>query len=231
MVCSNSVSVSPLYRYASDHRTPILALQIVELQPEHARASSLDRRRFGEWIARNGVRDDERIIDHACTYRMETHVDYKIIGLSPDPFLSLYGLSDAALADSNAKRYRADKRPGFPDRIEIRDAEPGESVLLVNYAHQPASTPYRASHAVFVREGAVRAATFVNEVPESLQVRPLSVRAFDAGHWMVDAELCDGRDLDRVLRRFLGDGRVDYLQVHFATRGCYAARVEKIGEV
>jgi len=158
-------------------------------------------------------------------------VDYQITGLSPDSFLSLYGLSDAALADRNAKRYRADKRPGFPDRIEIRDVEPGESVLLVNYAHQAAPTPYRASHAVFVREGASRAATFVNEVPESLQARPLSVRAFDAEHWMVDAALCEGHHLDGLLRRFLADGKVEYLQVHFATRGCYAARVEKIGEI
>jgi hypothetical protein len=154
-------------------------------------------------------------------------MDYKITGLSPQPFLALYGLSDAELAERNVKRYRADKRPGFPDRIEIRDVEPGENVLLVNYVHQAGSTPYRASHAVFVREGAEQTATFFNEIPESLKLRPLSVRAFDAGHWMVDADLCDGQDLDGLVRRFLGNGNVDYLQVHFAKRGCYAARVER----
>lgn len=154
-------------------------------------------------------------------------MDYKITGLSPQPFLALYGLSDAELAERNVKRYRADKRPGFPDRIEIRDVEPGENVLLVNYVHQAGSTPYRASHAVFVREGAEQTATFFNEIPESLKLRPLSVRAFDAGHWMVDADLCDGQDLDGLMRRFLGNGNVDYLQVHFAKRGCYAARVER----
>ena len=146
-------------------------------------------------------------------------MNYRIIGLSPEPFLHLYGLSDAALAERNARRYRADTRPGFPDL--------GESVLLVNFIPQAAATPYRASHAVFVREGAQRAITVENEVPEALRVRPLSVRAFDAAHWMVDAALCDGERLDEPLQRFLAKEDVDYLQVHFAQRGCYAARVER----
>jgi hypothetical protein len=154
-------------------------------------------------------------------------MDYQIKGLSPEPFRALYGLSDKALADLHAKRYRVDARPGFPDRIEVRDVDAGDHVLLVNYIHQCGSNPYRASHAVFVREGAERAAVFPNEVPPALQVRPLSVRAFDASHWMVDAELCDGRDLDGLVRRLLANEAVDYLQVHFAKRGCYAARVER----
>jgi hypothetical protein len=78
-----------------------------------------------------------------------------------------------------------------------------------------------------VREGAERSAVFLNEVPEALKVRPLSVRAFDADHWMVDGDLCEGRDLDSLVRRFLAHDAVDYLQVHFAKRGCYAARVER----
>jgi hypothetical protein len=78
-----------------------------------------------------------------------------------------------------------------------------------------------------VREGAERTAVFLNEAPEALKVRSLSVRAFDADHWMVDADLCEGRDLDDLVRRLLTYDTVDYLQVHFAKRGCYAARVER----
>jgi len=154
-------------------------------------------------------------------------MNYQIRGLSPEPFVALYGLSDEALAERRARRYRANARPGFPDRIELRDVDPGTDVLLVNYVHQAGSTPYRSSHAVFVREGAERAAVFRNEVPEALKVRSLSVRAFDADHWMVDADLCEGRDLDDLVRRLLTHDTVDYLQVHFAKRGCYAARVER----
>ena len=154
-------------------------------------------------------------------------MDYQIRGPSPEPFVGLYGLSNEALAERQVRRYRANARPGFPDRIEVRDVDAGDDVLLVNYVHQAGSTPYRSSHAVFVREGAERTAVFLNEVPEALTARSLSVRAFDADHWMVDADLCEGRDLENLIRRLLAHATVDYLQVHFAKRGCYAARVER----
>jgi hypothetical protein len=154
-------------------------------------------------------------------------MNFRIQGLSPQPFLSLYGLSDEELAARGAKRYVANAKPGFPDRIEMRDAEPGESVILVNYVHQPADTPYRASHAVFVREGAQKAYDAVNEIPEVLRLRPISIRAFNSSHWMVDGEVCDGRDLDGVIQKLLADSEVAYLHAHFARRGCYAARIER----
>lgn len=78
---------------------------------------------------------------------------YRITGLAPEPFLELYGLDDAELAARGAKRYIVDKTPGFPDRIEMRDLKLGERAILVNYTHQPANTPYRSSHAIFVGEG------------------------------------------------------------------------------
>ena len=154
-------------------------------------------------------------------------MDFRVTGLSPEPFMHLYGLSDPELAVRGAKRYLVDAYPGFPDRIEVRDAEWGESVLLVNHVHQPGETPFKASHAIFVREGAERAYDAVNEVPEVLRVRPLSVRAFNTCHWMVDADLCDGQLIEPLIEKFLADPQVNYLQVHFAKRGCYAARIER----
>jgi hypothetical protein len=50
-------------------------------------------------------------------------VDFQVTGLSPEPFQYLYGLSDEELALRGVKRYIADKKPGFPDRIEMRDAD------------------------------------------------------------------------------------------------------------
>jgi Protein of unknown function (DUF1203) len=155
-------------------------------------------------------------------------MNFRIQGLSPEPFLPLYGLSDEQLARHGAKRYLADKKPGFPDRIELRDADLCEPLLLVNYVHQSADTPYRASHAIFVREGATRPYDAVNEIPEVLKARMISLRAFDSDHWMVGAELCDGRDLAAGIQRLLVDSQAVYLQAHFALRGCYAARIEAI---
>lgn len=76
---------------------------------------------------------------------------FRITGLDPEPFRPLYGLSDEDLARYGAIRMVASSSPGYPDRIEMRDAEPGETLLLVNFMHQPAETPYCASHAIFVR--------------------------------------------------------------------------------
>jgi hypothetical protein len=154
-------------------------------------------------------------------------MSFRITGLDPAPFRHLFGLSDEELAARGAKRCVADQKPGFPDRVELRDAEPGESVLLINHTHQPADTPYRASHAIFVREGAERAYSAVDVVPEPLRGRPISLRAFDGDHMMVDADLVDGRELESLIKRLLADPKVSYLHAHYARRGCFAARIER----
>ncbi|HEY5107485.1 MAG TPA: DUF1203 domain-containing protein [Caulobacteraceae bacterium] len=152
---------------------------------------------------------------------------FRITGLSPEPFRPLFGLDDEALAARCAKRFVADVAPGFPDRIELRDAEPGEAVILVNYEHQSAATPFRSRHAIFVLEGAVAAYDRVDAVPAVLRPRPLSLRAFDGDDMMIDADLCDGREIERLIERLLGEPRVAYIQAHHARRGCYAARIER----
>lgn len=152
---------------------------------------------------------------------------YRIRGLDPAPFRHLFGLPDEALAAHGARRCVADAKPGFPDRVELRDAEPGETLLLLNHVHQPADTPYRASHAIFIHEGAERAAEIIGAVPEVMRLRPISLRAFDAAGDMVDADLADGRDLEPLIMHFLGNPAVDYLHAHYAKRGCYAARIER----
>ncbi len=154
-------------------------------------------------------------------------MSFRITGLDPAPFRHLYGLTDDELAAHGARRTIANAKPGFPDRVELRDAEPGERLLLLNYTHQPADTPYRASHAIFVREGAEQAYEAVDEVPKALRLRPISLRAFDGHGEMVDADLVDGRVLEAVIERLLDNSEVRYLQAHYAKRGCYAARIER----
>lgn len=154
-------------------------------------------------------------------------MSFRITGLDPAPFQHLYGLDEAALASHGAIRYRVDKASGFPDRVELRDLEPGESALLVNFTHQPADTPYRASHAIFVREGATRAHVVHDEVPEVMRRRPLSLRAFDAAHMMVSAVLVAGAEARAAIDGLLEDPAVAYVQAHYAQRGCYAARIDR----
>jgi hypothetical protein len=154
-------------------------------------------------------------------------MNFRISGLSPEPFRHLYGLSDAELSRQGVKRYVADKRPGFPDRVALRDVEIGERVLLLNHVCQPANTPYRATHAIFVREGAETPYDRVDEIPEAMKARTLSLRAFDAHHMMIDADLAEGDQAEPLIRRLLGNPEVAYIHAHYAKRGCYAGKIER----
>jgi len=154
-------------------------------------------------------------------------MSFRITGLDAKPFRHLYGLSESELAAHGAIRYVAESKPGYPDRVEMRDVEPGESVLLVNYAHQPADSPYRSSHAIFVREGAQEPYDCVGEVPQCLRVRPLSLRAFDDKGMMIDADLVEGDGVEAMIARMFENPNVAYIHAHNARRGCYAARIDR----
>ncbi len=154
-------------------------------------------------------------------------MDYRVIGLSPEPFQHLFGLSDDELASHGVKRYLVDTKPGYPDRIEMRDAEPGQTVLLLNHLCQPADTPYRASHAIFVREGAVQTFDVINQIPDVMRIRLLSLRAYSKGGMMLDADVVEGSHAETVILRFFADPDVSYIHAHNAKRGCYSGRIDR----
>ena len=153
---------------------------------------------------------------------------FTIRGLDPAPFRDLYGMDATMLAGRLAVRVVADAAFGYPDRVGLRDAAIGETLLLVHHVHQPAATPYRASHAVFVREGAEQVAEFTNQVPPMLTRRMLSLRGFDREDAMTAAELVPGDAAADMIDRVLARRDVAYLHAHCAVRGCFAARIDRI---
>lgn len=159
--------------------------------------------------------------------RLEGLMGFRIAALPRDEFAPLFTLDDEQLRARGAKRYVADRRPGFPCRVSLEDAALGEALVLVPFTHQPADTPYHASGPIFIRETARQAAPDVNEVPDQLRLRLLSLRAYDAEALMVDADVVDGRELEPVVERLLSDARVQYIHVHFARPGCYACRIDR----
>ncbi len=154
-------------------------------------------------------------------------MSFQISGLPATAFSSLFSMSDAELVARGARRLIADRCPGFPCRVSLRDAESGEAVILAHYEHHPVPTPYRASFAVFVRVGAGEAHPTVDEVPQSIRTRLLSVRAFDRDGMMVDADVVDGGALESLVERFFAEPVVAYLHLHNARPGCFAARVDR----
>jgi hypothetical protein len=158
----------------------------------------------------------------------ELTMSFRITGLSPEPFRALFSLPDEELTARRIKRYVVDSKPGFPDRIELRDAELGETVLLLNYTHQPANNPYHASHAIIVAEGAKQRYDRIDEVPHAMRIRTLSLRAYDANDLIVDADLVDGRTIEELIGRFFDNSKVTYIQAHYAKHGCYAGRIDRV---
>jgi len=153
---------------------------------------------------------------------------FQISALPRDNFAELFSLDDEALAARGAKRYVADRTPGFPCRVSLEDATPGERVILVPFCHQPEASPYRASGPIFVRESASTTSVPAGAVPPLLRLRQLSIRAYNADHFMVDANVVDGRELEAGLAKVFEKDEVAYVHIHFAKPGCYACRVDRL---
>jgi hypothetical protein len=152
---------------------------------------------------------------------------YRIQGLSPAPFAPLFGLPDDELAARGAQRVTADKDFGFPCRITLEDARPGDTLILLNHVSQDAATPYRASHAIYVREGASEPARYVDETPPVFDGRTLSLRGFDAEGMMQGALLALPGEADARIRELFDQPGIVSIHAHNATRGCFAARIER----
>ena len=153
-------------------------------------------------------------------------MSFRVRGLSPDPFRKYFEMPDAELRAIGALRVIAEE-PGLPCRVSLRHAPVGDELLLLSYEHQSANTPYRASHAIYVGRSSTEPFDEVDVVPEVIETRLVSVRAFDARHMMIDAEVIEGKHAAQLFDRLLSAPAASYLHVHNAKRGCYSARVER----
>ena len=152
---------------------------------------------------------------------------FKVSGLDGAEFAPLFALSDEQLRERNIVRRVADQRPGFPCRVSLQDAEPGETLLLLNYEHLAVASPYRAAHAIYVRENAQTANPAVNEFPDVLRTRLLSLRAYDSKGMMVEADVVHGSDAAPLIERILAQPNVEFIHAHNAKPGCFAARIDR----
>ncbi|MEL6967701.1 MAG: DUF1203 domain-containing protein [Pseudomonadota bacterium] len=153
---------------------------------------------------------------------------FQFNALDAAEFTDWFSMDENTLAQRGAARVLVEKCPDIPCRVSLEDAAIGERVLAVNYTHQTANTPYRASHAIFVREGAQTARLAANEVPALLRHRLLSLRAFNASGTMIDAEVVEGTAVEAELNRMFDNANIEDIHVHFAKPGCFAARVTRV---
>lgn len=150
---------------------------------------------------------------------------FRLRALPVTPFQPLFALADNALHQLGVLRMQAEA--DFPCRVSLRDATPGETVLLLSYEHQPAPTPYRSSGPIFVRENADEASFDTDEIPTEMRGRLFSARAYDERGMMIDADVIEGREIEKLIGQVFENENVSYIHLHHARRGCYACRVDR----
>lgn len=154
-------------------------------------------------------------------------MSFQIHALPPARFEPLFAMTDGELKDIRACRVTADAKPGYPCRVSLADAEVGESLMLLNFEHQTGDSPFRSTHAIYVRENAKQAFPAVGTIPEDLTTRLVSIRAFDDKHHIVDADVVDGSLLSESIPSMLGNPEVSYIHLHNAKLGCFMAQVSR----
>ncbi len=158
-------------------------------------------------------------------------MDFRITGLPADQFAELQHATDDELRRRGVERRIVDEPNSAPCRISLQDAEVGEEVLLFTFRHQAAASPYAASGPIFIRRSATQGFNAINVIPDQQRRRLLSVRAYDAKDYIIDAEIAPGTEMETLIDRFLADAQIAYLHVHNARRGCYACRVDRVDRV
>jgi len=154
-------------------------------------------------------------------------MSFQIHALMMAPFKYLFEMTQSRLAEHSAIRVVADNKPGFPCRVSLQDASLGEQLILLNYQHLAGSSPFAAAHAIYVREEAQQAHPEPGEVPLVIRQRLISMRGFDDQNMMHCADVAEGADIALKIDEMFCDPTVDFVDLHNAKQGCFAARATR----
>jgi hypothetical protein len=152
---------------------------------------------------------------------------FRLTGIPHAQFAPLFALSDKELSRIPAQRIFADAKPGFPCRVSLADAQIGDELLLLPFEHQPAASPYRSSGPIFVRRAALCAVLPPGLIPDYVQTRLMSVRAYDATHRMIDASVTPGSEAGQIIEGMFSRPEAAYIHLHNAARGCFSCAVHR----
>lgn len=154
--------------------------------------------------------------------------NFQFIALQEKVFKNLFLMDEEKLKNIGAFKMIADEKPGFPCRVSLKDAEVGEEVILINYQYHFVNSPYKASGPIFIRKGATTAKLDVNEIPDILHHRYLSVRGYNIDSMLVDARVTEGVNLRRMIDDVFDNKEVAYIHIHNAKPGCYSCLVKRV---
>ena len=153
--------------------------------------------------------------------------NFQIKSLQDSEFSNLFKLENQELEKLGAIKMIVDRKPGFPCRVSLQDAEIGEEVILLSYQHHQTNSPYQSSGPIFIRKNATTAILDINEIPKMLDHRLLSIRAYDKNGMMKDSLISEGLSLKDILINTFTNPEIYYVHIHNAKAGCYNCKVER----
>ena len=151
---------------------------------------------------------------------------YRIEGLAPQAFESLFSMNDGELAERGARRVIATSPRGYPCRVSLADAAEGDELILLHHVSHDVATPYRSAYAIYVRKGAAPA-RFTDATPPVFEGRPLGLRGFDSEGNLAEALLALPGEADAKIRQLFANPVIATIHAHNAAHGCFAARIER----
>lgn len=117
---------------------------------------------------------------------------------------------------------------GEPLRCCLRDAEPGQGLLLFGYQPPLPASPYREVGAVFAHAEPCAGPADVTRYPPDWRGRPQVLRAYDARGWIHDATTVhDGQDPEGVIAELLAEPAVVQVHSRNVAWGCYMFRITR----
>lgn len=130
------------------------------------------------------------------------------------------GASDHAVVTVDLAR-------AYPCRHCLRWAQPGEQVILFPYASVPAGHPYSETGPIFIHVEACQRYPTTDEFPPDFREGRV-FRAYNANHYMIDAEVANGSDPEAVVEKLLKNPETAFVHARSVTRGCYTFGIARI---
>lgn len=111
---------------------------------------------------------------------------------------------------------------GDPLRCCLRNAEPGEELILFGYQPPIPPSPYREIGPVLAHAHPCTGAADLHRYPPDWYRRPQVLRAYDRRGWIHDAtKVHDGHHPEKVIAEILADPDVVQIHSRNVAWGCY----------
>jgi len=116
---------------------------------------------------------------------------------------------------------------GEPLRCCLRNAEPGEALILFNYEPPLPEGPYREKGAVFAHASECSCAVDGHEYPSDWRGRPQVLRAYDKRGWIHAATVHDGSSPEAAIAAAFEDPEVVEVHSRNVAYGCFMFALQR----